>query len=75
MEELEPPHGKDIGNWHQTHTYTHTDKHTDRHTDTHTDTHTHTDRHSHEPHTAESLLYFWLFLSMFFVNRIGLEVK
>ena len=39
--------------------------HTDRQTDT----------YSHEPNTEESLLYFWLFLSMFCVDRIGLEVK
>ena len=38
-----------------------------------TDRHTHT--YSHEPNSEESLLYFWLFMSMFCVNRIGLEVK
>ena len=43
---------------------------TDRQTDRQTDT------YSHEPNSEESLLYFWLFfMSMFCVNRIGLEVK
>ena len=35
----------------------------------------HTDTYSHEPNTEESYFTSDFFLSMFCVNRIGLEVK
>ena len=39
------------------------------------DTFRHTYKKWHRPNKEEILLYFWLFVSMFGVNRIGLEVK